>query len=122
MNVVLPGWVDVIVSALLVMSGAFVLISATGLVRLKDFFTRMHPPALAYTGGTWTVTLAGILYFSAIESRVVIKPLIIILLLFITVPVTSLLLARVVLFRNRAAGVEGTPPWLSSQKRDQIES
>lgn len=116
MNAPLPVWADVIVSALLTLSGAFVLISAIGLVRLKDFFVRMHPPALAYTGGTWTVALAGILYFSVIESGIVIKPLIIIVLLFITVPVTSLLLARVVLFRKRSAGIEGTPPSLSGRR------
>ena len=44
-----PLWVEVIVAALLVLSGLFVLISAIGFVRLPDFFLRMHPPALAYT-------------------------------------------------------------------------
>ena len=109
MNRELPILIEAAVAALLVLSGIFVVISAIGLVRLKDFFVRMHPPALAYTGGTWTVTLAGIIYFSGLETRAVVKPLVIIILLFVTVPVTSLLLARVALFRNRASGAADTP-------------
>ncbi len=108
-----PLWVELAVAALLVASGLFVVISAVGFLRLKDFFVRMHPPALAYTFGSWSVTLAGILYFSAIESRPVLHPWIIIIVLSITVPVTTVLLARVALFRRRAAGEADTPPPLS---------
>ena len=64
----------------------------------------MHPPALAYTFGSWCVTLAGILYFSMLEARPCSIPWLIIILLSITVPVTTVLLARVELFRKRQAG------------------
>jgi len=77
----------------------------------------MHPPALAYTFGSWCVTLAAILYFSTIEARAVLHPWLIIIMLSVTVPVTTLLLARVALFRRRAAGTAETPPALS-QRRD----
>ena len=105
-----PLWVEAIVAVLLVLSGLFVVISALGFLRLPDFFLRLHPPALAYTCGSWTVTLGGILYFSTIESRVVLRPWLVIILLTITVPVTTLLLARVALFRRRVAGTADTPP------------
>ena len=108
-----PFWVEAAVAGLLVASGLFVLVSAIGFLRLPDFFLRMHPPALAYTFGTWCVSLAGVLYFSAIESRAVVHPWLIVILLCITVPVTTLLLARVALFRRRAAGAADTPPPLS---------
>jgi multicomponent K+:H+ antiporter subunit G len=108
-----PFLVELTVAALLVASGLFVVISAIGFLRLRDFFARMHPPALAYTFGSWSVTLAGVLYFSVIESRVVLHPWLIIIVLFISVPVTTLLLARVALFRRRAAGDADTPPPLS---------
>ena len=113
MNGELPFWVEATVAALLVLSGLFVLISAVGFMRLSEFFVRMHPPALAYTGGSWCVALAGILNFSALDARAVLHPWLIIILLFITVPVTSLLLARVALFRRRSAGMADTPPPLS---------
>lgn len=111
-----PFWVEAAVAGLLVLSGVFVVISAIGFLRLPDFFLRMHPPALAYTFGSWCVTLAGILYFSTLESRAVLHPWLIIIMLSITVPVTTLLLARVALFRRRAAGTAETPPPLGRQR------
>ena len=110
-------WVEAVVAVLLALSGVFVLISAIGFLRLPDFFLRLHPPALAYTFGSWTVALAGIIYFSALEARAVLHPWLIIIVLSITVPVTTLLLARVDLFRGRAAGATDTPPPLT-QPRD----
>ncbi len=110
MTPAVPFWVEVIVAVLLVLSGVFVLISAIGFLRLPDYFLRMHPPALAYTFASWCVALAGILYFSMLEARPLLHPWLIIILLSITVPVTTLLLARVALFRRRSANVPDTPP------------
>jgi multicomponent K+:H+ antiporter subunit G len=108
-----PFWAEAAVAGLLVLSGVFVVISAIGLLRLPDFFLRMHPPALAYTFGSWSVALAGVLYFSLLEGRVALHPWLIVVLLSITVPVTTVLLARVALFRRRLAGAAETPPPLT---------
>jgi multicomponent K+:H+ antiporter subunit G len=109
-------WVEVAVGALLVLSGVFVVISAVGFLRLPDFFLRMHPPALAYTFGSWCVSLAAILYFSALQGRLALHPLLIVIMLCITVPVTTLLLARVALFRRRTAGSADTPAPLTKPR------
>jgi len=108
-----PFSIETLVAGLLVLSGLFVVISAIGFLCLSDFFVRMHPPALAYTFGSWCVTLAGILYFSTLESRAVLHPWLIVILLSVTVPVTTVLLARVALFRRRVARAADTPPPLS---------
>lgn len=113
MSASVPVWVEVVVAVLLVLSGLFVVIAAAGFLWLKEFFLRMHPPALAYTFGSWCVTLAGILYFSFLAGRPQLHPWLVIILLSITVPVTTLLLARVALFRRRQAGDEATPPPLT---------
>lgn len=113
MNAGVSFWVEAVVAVLLFLSGVFVVISAIGFWRLKDFFLRLHPTALAYTFGSWSVTLASILYFSMLNDRLVLHPWLIMIMLFITVPVTTLLLARVSLFRRRAAGIADTPPPLS---------
>lgn len=112
MNTV-PHWVEAVVAALLVLSGVVTLISAFGFLRLRGFFLRMHPPALAYTVGSWSIALASCIYFSALESRVALYPLLIVILLLITVPVTTVLLARVALFRRRIARAPDTPPSLT---------
>lgn len=106
-------WVEVIVAALLVISGLVVLVSAVGFARLPDFFLRMHPPALAFTLGSWCVALAAALYFSFLEHRAALHPLLIPLLLAVTVPVTTVLLARVALFRGRTSGRGNVPPSLA---------
>ena len=116
MNASVPLWAEVIVDGLLVLSGVFVLVSAYGFLRRQDFFLRMHPPALAYTFGSWCVTLAGILYFSMRQGRPMLHPMIIIILLSISVPVTTLLLARVALFRRRTARDQDTPAPLSERR------
>lgn len=108
----IPFWIEAVVAVLLVASGLFVLIGALGFLRLPAFFLRMHPPALTYTLGSWCVALAGLLYFSALEGRLALHTLLIPILLALTVPVTTLLLARVALFRRRLAGEADTPPAL----------
>lgn len=100
----MPLWVEMIVAVLLVLSSLFALIGAIGLLRMKDFFQRMHPPALASTLGAWCVALASIIYFSVLKSAPVLHGWLIPILLAITVPVTTLLLARTALFRKRMAG------------------
>ncbi|RMQ42647.1 Potassium efflux system protein PhaG [Pseudomonas cichorii] len=110
-----PFWVQVITSVLLVASSVLALTGAIGLLRLKTFFQRMHPTALASTLGAWCVALASIIYFSALKSGPVIHAWLIPILLSITVPVTTLLLARTGLFRKRMAG-DDVPPEVSGDR------
>ena len=111
----LPFWAEAATAALLVLSSVFALTGAIGLVRLKDFFQRMHPPALASTIGAWCVALASIIYFSALKQAPILHAWLIPVLLAITVPVTTLLLARTALFRKRMAG-EDVPAEVSSHR------
>ena len=104
-----PLWAEILVSLLLLASAVFTLATAIGLVRLQSFFQRMHPPALIYTGAAWCVTLASITYFSAQGHGLVLHVWIIIILLSITVPIATVLLARAALFRNRQERLAGTP-------------
>ena len=107
-----PLWVEIVTAVLLLASAVFAVVAAWGLVRLKDFFQRMHPPALASTWGAWCVTLASIVYFSALDDQPELHVWLIIILLSITVPVTSILLGRAALFRGRQAGNRALPPAL----------
>jgi multicomponent K+:H+ antiporter subunit G len=117
MSAELSMWVQIPVAILLVLSSLFALIGAIGLVRMKDYFQRMHPPALASTLGAWCVALASIIYFSALKSAPVLHAWLIPILLAITVPVTTLLLARAALFRTRMAG-DDVPAEVSSRSTE----
>ncbi len=103
-------WVESVVAALVVGSGLFSLAGAVGMVRMRDFFQRMHPPALGYTLAAWCAAFASIFYFSALAGRPSLRALAITILLSITVPVTTLLLSRAALFRGRRAGARLPPP------------
>lgn len=107
--------VEAVVALLLLASGLVTLVGALGLLRLRDYFLRMHAPALAYTLGSWAVALASMLYFSFSENRLSLQAWVIIILLSITAPVPTVLLARAALFRERQAGATGLPPPLGSQ-------
>ena len=113
----LPLWVEITVAILLVISSLSALIGAIGMVRLKDYFQRMHPPALASTLGAWCVALASIFYFSTLKSSLVLHAWLIPILLSITMPVTTLLLARAALFRKRMAGHD-VPAEVSSRHNE----
>lgn len=106
--------VDTIVALLLLGSGILVLIAALGLWRLPDFFLRMHAPALASTLGAWTVALASIVYFSTRGAGLALHPWLIIIVLSIATPVTTIVLARAALFRRRQAK-DSVPPPLRSK-------
>jgi len=115
---VLPFWVEVLTALLLVASSVFALIGAIGLLQMKDFFQRMHPPALASTLGAWCVALGSIIYFSGLKEGPVLHAWLIPILLAITVPVTTLLLARTGLFRQRMSGEGHVPPEVSEGQHE----
>lgn len=98
-------WVEVVVAVLLVGSGLISLIAAVGLIGMKEFFQRLHPPALASTFGTWCVTLASIVYFSDLKGSLTLHTGLINILLAITAPVTTSLLARAALIRQNEATI-----------------
>lgn len=116
----IPLWVEIVVAVLLVASALLALTAAWGLVRLKDFFQRMHPPALVSVGSAWCLTLASIVYFSALTGEIMLHVWLIIILLSITVPVTAMLLGRAALFRGRQLSHTTLPPPLVP-KTHQIE-
>jgi multicomponent K+:H+ antiporter subunit G len=110
MSAGMPWWVETIAATLLVASGLLSVTAALGLVRLRDFFQRMHPPALANTLGTWCACIASAVCVTASEGRVALHPLVLTVLLAITAPITTVLLARAALFRNRQAARDVPPP------------
>lgn len=103
-------WVEFVVALLLVASGLVSLIASWGLIRLPDFFRRMHPPALITTLGAWFACGATVIYLSALGGQLDLHAWLVVVLLAMTVPITAVLLARAALLRKRAAGSPGVPP------------
>jgi multicomponent K+:H+ antiporter subunit G len=108
---------EIVVALLLLASGVVVLLAALGLLRLPDFFLRMHAPALASTLAAWIVTLASIVHFSSRGGGLALHTWLIIIVLSITAPVTTIVLARAALFRRRQAGDDLPPPLSGGPRR-----
>mgnify|MGYP000973395564 FL=1 len=106
----LPALSELVVAVLLVASGLVVLVAALGLWRLPDFFLRMHAPALASTLAAWIVSFASIVHFSTRGAGLALHVWLIIIVLSITAPITTIVLARAALFRRRQAGDPLPPP------------
>ena len=106
---------ELLVSALLLLSGTAALSGALGLWNLPDFFLRMHAPGLVYSAGGWAVTLASVVHFTGGQTGLSLHVWPIIMLLAIAAPVTTALLARAALFRGRQAGDAQLPPPLAGK-------
>ena len=113
----LPVWADVLIGVLLIISGLLSFTGALGLVRIREFFTRLHPLALGSTLALWCVAAALVLCFSFTYQTLVLRAWLVVVFMAITVPVTVVLLARAALFRRRAAGEDGLPPTFAGPVR-----
>ena len=96
---------DLIVSALILFGAAFILLGSLGLAKLPSFFMRLHGPTKASTLGVGSILLGSAVYFSA-KGGLSVHEILILIFLFLTAPVSALLMARGGLHR----GLKGDNP------------
>lgn len=104
-----PLWAAIPVMILLVASGLLCVTGALGLLRLSNFYQRMHGPALISTLGTGCMLFASMIFFTAMQSRPVMHELLITAAVLLSAPVTAMMLARAAVFRDRRAGRPDVP-------------
>jgi multicomponent K+:H+ antiporter subunit G len=105
-----PLWAALPAALLLVIGSLFALTGAIGLLRMREFLTRFHTPALGTSLGTLCILGASVLVFSAVGGRPVVHEILIYVFLIITAPVTAMLLVRAALYRKRERPLAHTPP------------
>ena len=94
--------------ALLVVAGAaFALIGSIGLLRLRTFYERIHPPTMGATLGVGLTLAASMLLFTSLGSRPVVHEILIAVFAVVTTPVTYLLLVRAAVRRDGTGREEG---------------
>lgn len=96
-----PLWAALPAAVLLVIGGTLALVGAIGLLRLPDFFARMHPPAMGNTLGVGAVLLASMLVSSALAGRPVIHEILISVFIVMSAPITAMLMIRAAIARRR---------------------
>lgn len=105
-----PLWAAILGSAFLLLGGCLSLIGAFGLVRLGNFYDRLHAPTLATSWGAGGMVMGSIIIFSATASRPVLHEILIGVFVTVTTPVTLMMLGRAALFRDHSEGNAGVPP------------
>jgi multicomponent K+:H+ antiporter subunit G len=99
----LPAWAALIVALLLFLGASIILIGALGLLRLRNFYQRMHGPAIIVTVGAGCILLASMVYFTVAQSRLVVHEVIIAAFILMTAPVVSMLIMRAAVYRDLRA-------------------
>ncbi|MGM0518114.1 MAG: Na+/H+ antiporter subunit G [Campylobacterota bacterium] len=85
---------EIVISIFILLGALFTLIGSIGLVKLPDFFTRLHGPTKATTLGVGAVLLASTIYFTFKTGELSLHEVLITLFLFITSPISAHLMAK----------------------------
>ncbi len=91
------GLLQVGLSLLLIVGCFFILLGALGLVKLSDFFKRLHAPTKASTLGVGCVLLASVGYHLFLGQDPQPRELLITAFLFITAPISAHMMAKAAL-------------------------
>ena len=109
---------EILLSLLILAGAGFTCIGALGLVRLPDFYTRLHAPTKATTLGVGSLLVASALHFSTRGAGVSLHEILVTLFLFVTAPVSAHLLARAAL-HLQLRSLAALPPEAGQAKRDE---
>ncbi|MDH5823030.1 Na+/H+ antiporter subunit G [Luteimonas sp. RD2P54] len=88
---------EILMVALLAIGAFFVLVGSLGLVKLSDFFKRLHGPTKASTLGVGCVMIASIGHHATLGDGLGLRELLITGFLFITAPISAHLMAKAAL-------------------------
>jgi multicomponent K+:H+ antiporter subunit G len=105
----LPAWAALLTALLVLIGAAVTLIGTLGLLRLGNFYARVHAPTLGTTLGMASILAGSALCFSVLEARPVVHEILIAVFVTLTTPVTLMLLVRAALYRDRTEGSRDVP-------------
>ena len=93
---------EIIMTALLLIGGAFLLLAAIGIIRMPDLYSRIQAATKAATLGVGCIILALAFHFE--DLGITVRALLVIAFLFLTQPVAAHMIGR-------AAYFVGVPLW-----------
>jgi len=96
----IPLYIAIPFVVFLVSGSLIALIGTLALVRLPNFYQRMHGPTVTITFGAACILIASMLYFSSTQARSVFHELLIFIFIVLTAPVVSMLLMRAAVYRD----------------------
>lgn len=112
--------IELILSALIIAGGLLVLLGSYGLVKLPDFYARLHAPTKATTLGMGCLLLASLVMSSLNKGSVSVHELLITLFLFITAPIAAHMLAKTALHLEIGVSSTTRNPELRHKARERL--
>lgn len=88
---------EIFLSLLILIGAGFTLVGSLGLLRLRDFYSRLHAPTKATTLGVGSLLIASAVFFSHQDEGLSLHEVLVTLFLFITAPVGAHLMAKAAL-------------------------
>lgn len=88
---------EIALVALLAVASFFILVGSFGLVKLGDFFKRLHGPTKASTLGVGCVLLASMGYHALLGDGLQPRELLVAVFVFITAPISAHMMAKAAL-------------------------
>jgi len=88
---------EILMTGLLAIGCVFVVIGSFGLVKLSDFYKRLHGPTKATTLGVGCILVASIGHHATLGDGLGLRELLITAFLFITAPISAHLMAKAAL-------------------------
>lgn len=108
---------EALLSFLVLAGAAFTFIGSLGLVRFKDFYTRLHGPTKATTLGVGCLLVASSVFFSITGESLSLHEILVTFFLFITAPISAHLLVKAALHQRLPSSVP-LPPEASPKVQD----
>lgn len=93
----MPVPLELLLSGLILIGAGFTLVGSLGLIRLRDFYSRLHAPTKATTLGVGSLLIASAIFFSYQDEGLSLHEILVTLFLFITAPVGAHLMAKAAL-------------------------
>ncbi|AEP36628.1 protein G of Na+/H+ antiporter of putative pH adaptation potassium efflux system [Taylorella asinigenitalis 14/45] len=100
----IPVWVAVLIAIFLVFGSTITMIGSIGLVRFRSFSSRVHATALGSTLGTLLVMISSMTLSYYLHDRVFFHEIILVLVLFLTSPISTSLMLRSYTLRMERLG------------------
>ena len=93
---------DIAIASLICLGAFFLFVGSLGLAKLPDLMRRLHGPTKATTLGIGATLIASMLYFLLAGDALSIQELLITTFLFLTAPVTALMVAKAHLLLDKS--------------------
>ncbi|WP_455480714.1 monovalent cation/H(+) antiporter subunit G [Bartonella sp. B12(2025)] len=114
--------VAIIITVFLILGSGLTLIGTIGLVRFSNFYERLHMPSVGTYWGAGSILISSLLYSTLVDHRFVFHEVLLMIFLFVTTPVVSMLLSQVAAYRHYSEDQSEKPLALLSHQTEELST